>query len=65
MRKGVGNFIAYYKTIILEKKEPFHIKPPSLTIGIVKTYFPSPLGGCVVIGKTGKNVMLNLFQHLM
>jgi hypothetical protein len=26
---------------------------------------PSPLGDCVVIGEMVKNVMLNLFQHLM
>jgi hypothetical protein len=27
--------------------------------------FTFPLGDCVVKGKTEKNVMLNLFQHLI
>ena len=26
---------------------------------------PSPLRDCVTMGKTAKNVMLNLFQHLI
>ncbi len=32
---------------------------------IVKSYLPSLLGDCVAIEKIVKNVMLNLFQHLM